>query len=248
MKSEYLAIFEQRAKQYDKAMQDYPDARDNEFLRLFEHIDSSKYSNVLDVPSGGGYLARYLPHDVHVHCLDPCSQFNPQTPHLTDNIDLDKLNIPENHYDLIVSLAAMHHIHDKQTFIGNCIKALTSNGVLCIGDVMAGSGITEFLDSFAGKYNGTGHSGKYLRPELLHDIAQQLGLELIDCSEKDCPWVFSSEQAMLNFCQSLFGLCVEQQQLKAALAKYIGYREIGNSFQLQWKLLYCTLRKADVST
>lgn len=243
MKSEYLTIFEQRASQYDQAMQECPAARDNEFLCLFEHIDRHKYLNILDVPSGGGYLDKFVASGAHIHCLEPCSQFNPQTPHLTDDIDIDSLAIAQGQYDLVVSLAAMHHINDKHGFINNCANALKSNGVLCIGDVLAGSGITAFLDDFAGKYNGTGHSGKYIKPELMCEIAQKLGLELIDCSEKDCPWVFPTEQAMLNFCQSLFGLCVDQQQLKHALANYIGYSEINNNFHLQWKLLYCTLRK-----
>ena len=60
--TDYSEIFAQRAHQYHEAMQRDPRARDGEFLALLEDLSSSAI-DLLDVPSGGGYLSTYL--DAH---------------------------------------------------------------------------------------------------------------------------------------------------------------------------------------
>ncbi|MGL4835132.1 MAG: hypothetical protein ACRCXH_12020, partial [Shewanella sp.] len=56
---DYSEIFTTRAKQYHLAMQTCPKSRDAEFLALLQDLPATAI-DVLDVPAGGGYLARYL--------------------------------------------------------------------------------------------------------------------------------------------------------------------------------------------
>lgn len=245
MKSDYLAIFEKRGQSYDQAMQKYPQARDAEFRRLLEHIDIDAVQCILDVPSGGGYLAKFFPPTAEIHSLEPCRQFTPKLPHLTSDIDLETLALPANTYQLVVCLAAIHHVKNKAAFFAQSHAALQANGLFCVGDISRSNPITTFLDEFAGAHNGTGHNGYYLSPEDISQLASEAGFNIIHAGEKDCHWAFSSQAAMLDFCRLLFGLAsASDEALLQALQQHIGTSEQQGQTLLHWKMLYTTLQKA----
>lgn len=54
--SDYRDIFDLRGQLYHQAMREHPDARINEFQSIIDEAGMS----VVDVPSGGAYLSRYL--------------------------------------------------------------------------------------------------------------------------------------------------------------------------------------------
>ena len=245
MKSDYLAIFEKRGQLYDQAMQKFPTARDAEFFCLLENIDINNVQRVLDVPSGGGYLARFFPDNVEIHSLEPCQQFSPKLPHLTTDIDLETLLLPPNAYDLVVCQAAIHHVKDKALFFAQCYRALQEQGILCVGDIHGSNPITSFLDTFAGAHNGTGHEGYYLTPEKIEKLASDTGFNKLQIEEKDCHWIFNNHADMLLFCRLLFGLVdVSDAELLNAIDAYIGSSEGHDQTRLHWKMLYATLQKA----
>lgn len=242
MTSEYLAIFEQRGRAYDTAMQTYPHARDAEFERLLDLVDTQHCQHILDVPSGGGYLQKFFPADVQIDSIEPCQDFAPQSAHLNSSTDLEALSLPERSYQLVVCLAAIHHIHAKQDFFQQCQQALLPGGYFCLGDIGYGHSIGQFLDSFAGKHNGTGHHGHYISPEQIQSLADNTGLKVINCEEKPCSWHFANTQQMLEFCRLLFGLkWVDDAELIAALRHYIGFTETSDQTQLHWRMLYATM-------
>ena len=53
--NDYRIIFQKRANDYHFAMQQYPNARTDEFKKLVANTDFSVVNEVLDIPSGGGY-------------------------------------------------------------------------------------------------------------------------------------------------------------------------------------------------
>lgn len=243
MKSDYLAIFEKRGQSYDRAMQHYPAARDAEFHRLLEHIDTAAMTCILDVPSGGGYLAKFFPPAADIHSVEPCREFTPKVPHLTSDIDLDTLSLPGATYDLVVCQAAIHHVKNKARFFAQCHDALKPGGLFCIGDIRRDHRIARFLDGFAGAHNGTGHHGYYLTEADIHTLAAGSRFTVLEIAEKDCPWEFASIAAMLDFCRLLFGLTVDDATLRQALDTHIGTSEHRGRFRLHWQMLYATLQK-----
>jgi len=243
MKSEYEKIFEQRGSDYDLAMQRFPNARDAEFSSLFDGIDITPVKQIADIPSGGGYLSAFVPQDCYIDAIEPCGEFHPENAHQLD-VGLDQIVLSAQTYDLIVCLAAIHHIEAKSVFLASLYKALKPGAYLCIADVPRGSSIGEFLDDFAGKHNGTGHSGMYLETNTVPDILQPLGAEILCCEEKPCPWFFDNESDMLAFCRLLFGLkAVGEQDLLKALDDYVGFSRVDKGISLNWRLLYLTVRK-----
>ena len=63
---------------------------------------------------------------------------------------------------MLVCLAALHHIDDKVGFLGKLVSHTTLGSVLHVADVAQDAPIAAFLDSFVGRFNGTGHEGAYL--------------------------------------------------------------------------------------
>lgn len=147
MTKTYSEIFDFRGYSYDVAMRRFPDARKNEFTRLFDGVEREQLKTVLDIPSGGGYLGRYLPKNLEILAYDSSHSF------MTDNrsvrfISLEALDLPANIADLAISLAATHHIENKQDFFDSVLRSLKPGGRYCIADVLGGSKIARFLDEF----------------------------------------------------------------------------------------------------
>ncbi|KEI71717.1 methyltransferase domain-containing protein [Endozoicomonas elysicola] len=248
MSSQYADAFEQRGHPYDQAMQRFPDSRNFEFIHLFDQIDLTKARRILDLPSGGGYLSQFLPEHCELDSADPSSQFRKSD--AIYELNLESLVLPESHYDLVISLAALHHIENKPGFLNSVANTLKLGGFCCFSDVAADSGISHFLDKFAGKYNLTGHKGSYLQIDAPYPgYMSQKQLSLVEHALKPCPWVFKNKTEMVEFCRLLFGLkAVSNQQVLDALSFYVGYTDITNSqgepgVSLKWELLYITFQK-----
>ena len=243
MKSDYELIFEQRGREYGEAMQRFPTARRAEFLRLFDGVDLGAVRTMADIPSGGGYLSAFVPDACDIDYIEPCGEFRPQNAHQTD-VGLEEIVLAEASYDVVVCLAAVHHVKAKTTFLGNLYAALKPGAVLCLGDVAAGSSISRFLDDFAGRHNGTGHRGMYLEPDTVADILRALGAEILCCESKPCPWRFDTKADLLAFCRLLFGLKnLKDAELMEALEHYVGVTEHDAGVALNWRLLYVNARK-----
>jgi cyclopropane fatty-acyl-phospholipid synthase-like methyltransferase len=242
MSLEYQQIFKARGSRYDRAMQQFPEARDREFSNLLDQVNLDTISRVADIPSGGGYLQRHLPATVKIDSYEPCREF--KTHHHGSPIDLENLVLAVDSYDLIVSLAAIHHVSDKARFIERCYEGLKPNGYLCLGDVPANHSISLFLDNFAGRHNGTGHSGDYLTVDQVETIARAQGFSVLESEVKPCPWLFSTQQDMVDFCIGLFSLSkVSSGELLDALDRYVCIAVTPHQVSLNWELLYISLQK-----
>jgi len=243
MKSEYEHIFEQRGREYDTAMRRFPVARTAEFARLFDDVNFGPAGRIADIPSGGGYLRNFVPENHEIDSIEPCGEFRADNAHQAD-VGLDEIILPEQAYDIIVCLAAIHHVKAKKVFLNNMYNALKPGAFFCIGDVLKQSAIARFLDDFAGKHNGTGHAGRYLEISTVREILGPSGADILCCEEKSCAWRFNSEADMLAFCRLLFGLkSLDDQDLLRALDEYIGVSTLEHGVSLDWRLLYVTVQK-----
>lgn len=242
VENSYREIFKTRGHAYDQAMQLCPDAREQEFKQLFSGIALADIATVLDIPSGGGYLQRYLPAGCQLHNMDPCENFKASAG--GRSIDLEQAVLPADSYDAVVCLAAIHHISNKESFITALLNALSGGGYLLIGDVAAESGEAAFLDQFAGRFNQTGHQGDYLVARQVPEYLQAVEADLLSYKMRDCFWAFADEGQMLMFCRLLFGLQrVADKALLKALNDFIGVSYQHDSVLLRWQLLYVQYRK-----
>jgi len=233
----YAEVFDVRGHKYDAAMRAFPTARDEEFRQLLLGIDVAPLKTVFDLPSGGGYLHRFVAPDAELAEFDPSTDFGSES---ALSVDLDDLQLPACSADLIVSLAALHHVSNKAGFLTAALQALRPDGWLCVGDVVSGSGVAQFLDEFVGSHNDMGHSGEYLKlkPENYQRLASQYA-ELIRCELASCNWHFDRFEDLAAFCRGLFGLLgVSDRQLLDALDRYVGIHSTNGGVALDWELLY----------
>ncbi len=231
MNPEYVDIFKQRGHPYHAAMQSFPNARNEEFEQLFAAHPLQGAPCILDIPAGGGYLARHLADRAQVTSLEITPGFCPDT-QLADPDDLEAFS----GYDRAACLAALHHFEDPLGFLARLRATLKPGGILHIADVCAGSPLCEFLDGFVGRYNITGHDGHYLRA----NRAAYASVGRVErCEEVRCHWRFRNEADMLTFAGGLFGLVdYPVAALREALQRHVGFRTTPAGVELDWRLLY----------
>ena len=233
----YPEIFAQRGNRYHDAMLRFPNARDAEFERLFDACPVAPGARVLDLPAGGGYLARFLPRDAQLTSLELSEGFGGGV-----SVHDAQRTWPHAPFDHAVCLAALHHIGDQPSFLRGLLGTLRAGGVLHLADVADGSTLARFLDGFVGRFNITGHEGTYLPKD--ENFFSAIG-KLRRFGEFPCPWRFASEAAMLDFCGSLFGLVdCPPAELRAALADLVGFEAEGGGVRLDWRLLYVDIEAA----
>jgi len=146
--------------------------------------------------------------------------------------------------DLIVSLAALHHVANKQGFFSAALDSLSPGGWFCVGDVPAGSRIARFLDNYVGRHSGMGHAGDYLENEPSRYLAWTgEKAEMTRCEVSPCPWRFADTASLAAFCRDLFGLNnLTDTELTDALDQQIGLSVTGQGVTLNWELLYLQFR------
>lgn len=236
MNLEYADIFARRGHLYHRAMAAAPAARHAEFDRLFDLHPVRPGQTLLDVPAGGGYLARHLGAGVATTSRELTAGFS------DDVAVLEGADWQLGSFDHAVCLAALHHIDDQTGFLGRLGSHLAAGGVLHVADVAAGSPHAEFLDGFVGHYNETGHEGRYLRRDAL---PLPPGMRLLRAQDLACPWRFRDMEALLAFCSDLFGLVdCPRPALRAALGDLIGIAEDAGGVALQWRLTYVDMQAA----
>ncbi|MEO5629660.1 MAG: methyltransferase domain-containing protein [Thermomonas sp.] len=231
MNPEYVEIFKQRGHPYHAAMQAFPDARNAEFEQLFAAHPLEGVPRILDIPAGGGYLARHLGARAQVTSREITPGFSLDT-ELADPDDLSAFS----GYDRAICLAALHHFEDPISFLTRLRGTLKPGGILHVADVCAGSPLGDYLDGFVGRYNITGHDGRYLGA----DRARYASLGRVErCEEVHCRWQFRDEADMLAFAGSLFGLVDHPlAELRDALRRLVGFRVTDTGVELDWRLLY----------
>jgi ubiquinone/menaquinone biosynthesis C-methylase UbiE len=157
--NDYRIIFQKRADDYHFAMQEYPNVRKDEFQNLISNTNFAKITEVLDIPSGGGYLKNYIPKHVNVTFTDFSEGFTNETVKL---VKPEKLPFSSESFDIVYSLSGMHHLNNVTLFIEECLRVIRADGDFIFADVKKGTSVDEFLNEFVNKYNSLGHTGDFL--------------------------------------------------------------------------------------
>ncbi|WP_411358954.1 class I SAM-dependent methyltransferase [Pseudidiomarina salilacus] len=243
----YQEHFEQRGTAYERAMQAYPHARDEEFLQVLNTsrniLTNPQQLKVADVPAGGGYLQRYLPPNCIWLGHEPCASFmhhaianHANSPETTD-VPLLPLPWQDQTIDVAISVAGLHHLEDKTPLFKELHRVLKSNGELIISDVATGSNVATFLDTYVGANNSTGHEGIYLDERTKQEL-RQANFTITAHKHNHFYWKFNNIQEMAEFCHQLFDLELSTaKDTQEAIERYLGVAAIAhNQVGMRWSL------------
>jgi SAM-dependent methyltransferase len=153
---------------------------------------------------------------------------------------LDQVDLPDNSVDGIVSLAGLHHIHDRRPVYHEWLRLLKPGGRVVVGDVSAGTGTGEFLNTFVNQHTPGGHEGIFIEEDEFRSQLADTGFNVCEERLDDVPWQFPDQDTMGRFCKKLFSIVTaDTAETVAALKEYIGI-SVGpeKTIQLAWQLRY----------
>ncbi len=250
----YGEIFDKRGDSYHRAMRTWPAARDEEFLATVELAAPAAGDVVLDVPSGGGYLHRYLPRSTKVIGVETSRGFlaaakcdgTARSPRLLC-AGIGRLPLPdgtaEHGVDVLVNLAGLHHEADQPAFFREAKRVLRPGGTFCLADVRAGSTVDRFLNGFVDQHNSMGHRGCFLDDSIGDEISAA-GFDAVEVAAKAYRWRFPREADIGTYCKLMFGIDrASDGEVQAAVSDILGCGTDGELWWLDWELLFVRATK-----
>ena len=151
---DYNDIFELRGRLYHQAMRQFPDARANEFQSVIREARITPGMTIVDIPSGGAYLSRYLS-DVDLIGLETSQTFAELAAKHATNVLLYQNNrfpLKDACVDRVLSIAGLHHVQEKRGVFSEMRRVLHPGGRVIVADIAEDSYVQVFLDNFVGRY------------------------------------------------------------------------------------------------
>lgn len=249
---DYKAIFEHRGHQYNNASKISATARQNEVDALLKLVSFEDEMIVLDAPAGGGIIAKRMEELGLAHsaiiCVEPAKQFAAAIPkHLQVLHDeIDQVNVKDASIDIVLSLAGLHHLTDRQKVYQEWHRMLKNDGQLAVSDVRENTPTAEFLNGFVNANNSVGHCGIFIgKTEFAEQLAEQ-GFQVFHEQLTTVPWTFTDKHQLGLFCKTLFDMdnASSANVVADAINDIVGISEDDSGVHIQWQLQYAQARKA----
>jgi SAM-dependent methyltransferase len=230
----YEQIFAARGSTYDHAMQRWPEARRDDFAVPLGWLEPHPGEVVVDVPAGGGYLRRYLPQGCRWFGHEPCASFREGAP--GSGTDLLPLPWADDFADAGISVAGVHHLDDKEPLFRELRRVIRPGGRFVLADVHADSAVARFLDEFVGRYNSTGHAGRYLGNGTLVEL-EAAGWRIERSTRVPFAWWFPDRASVAAYCRMLFDMRdIDDDELLAGIDAHLGLCTKDGSTGMRWEL------------
>jgi SAM-dependent methyltransferase len=231
----YNNSFENRVDNYNYAITKYPNVLENEFKTAIQMCDIQSSDILLNILAGGIPLNKYFSIKPRIYKE---YELNPKF-----NIDICSLdNIPEkdNTVDIIITLTSLHHMNnnDREIYYKECFRILKNlSGKLIIGDVIKDSKEAKWLDEFVNKYNSKGHIAQFFT-DTDKTLIEKNGF-ISEVQLKTYPWIFETEEMLVDFCKNLFGLnLATYEQILDGIKLYLEPEYLDNNIIIHWSLIY----------
>ncbi len=250
--TDYKDIFNARGHLYNEATTMCPGAREAERIALINLLNPSTGETIIDVPAGGGYLAdgirKQFGDKVTVICVEPAEQFSAAIDPFF-RVILEPANavtsLESKSLDAVVSLAGLHHIADKRPIYREWHRLVRPGGRIAVADVACGTGTADFLNIFVDEFVPGGHDGMFFSEGEWTEQLTECGFSHVEEELRTVPWVYTSEDQMIDFCISLFNLQkANREQVSEAIHHYIGVEtENRGGIRMMWQLRYARAKK-----
>lgn len=241
----YKEIFDVRAHQYHLAMKLAPSARDEEFLNSIAVLETQKKLKksdvIIDIPSGGCYLKKYLPSEINYIACEESESFIKQTEY-DKNIQVEYFQdnlltqIKSDSIDVLFSIAGLHHNPNLKKLFSEISRVLRGDSFAVLADVRKGSKQDFFLNQFVDQNSSFGHKGIFLDEKIIDDLKASR-LEVV--TDKICEyyWHFADEEKMVLFCRNLFGIDkASDEKILESIKFHLGVEYGEGKVSLSWSL------------
>jgi SAM-dependent methyltransferase len=220
-------------------MKRLPHARDAEFRAVLAPIEDAPDGLVCDMPSGGCYLASYVPERMGYVGVEPVATFL----NFCEDKSRRRLNAPmtdvplaDGAVDYAISLAGLHHEEELGPIFREMRRLVRPGGRVVIADAAVDTPTARFLNGFVDRHNPMGHEGRFL-DERTRGSIERAGLRVVEDELVTVPWLFDSVDEAGAFALELFGLAgIEPEAVGEALAEDIGFEPHGARVGLKWAL------------
>ncbi len=205
-KNSYESIFDQRGQWYHQAMELIPDSRKDEFRFLYDKIKLKPGDKILDFPSGGGYLADFLPKYVKLFELEVSKSF--AKAHDISIGSWDHLPFEDNFFNTIFCCAAFHHVSNemRQKYLSESYRVLRPGGFLSIADADINGYVSKFLNGYVNENNSMGHHGDFIDESSAQKFAGSV-FKIIQNNIYNYNWYLTKERSSsLKYIRLIFGL------------------------------------------
>jgi SAM-dependent methyltransferase len=203
------------------------------------------------VPSGGGYLRKYVVQpSCFFHFLETSENFASATP-IATNVQtqlckFESLPLPSQSVDRLIMLAALHHIQNREQVFEEFRRVLKQNGKILIADVEADTNTASFLNTFVNEFNSMGHEGDFITPELF-SLFNDSALTVSSVTRPVLHWNFDNEISMITFCRNLFGLDqATDDDILIGIYRYLEPVFDSGKISIKWQLMYILLECKEV--
>lgn len=244
----YRDIFKLRGQLYHRAMQLFPDVRAQEFMNVLAEASIASHMTVVDVPSGGAYMSRYL-EVANLIGLELAETFADLAVAHNQNVLLyesDQFPLKDSCVDRVLSIAGLHHVQHKSRLFCEMRRILKPGGLVVLADIAEDSFVQCFLDDFVGGYSETGHSGWYFGNTTRSELGKS-GFRIITDKPLNYAWYAPDLSQLAEFCRILFGMVrTDTRTVEKGIEKYLGVIERDNQIGLNWQL-HCFACEADPS-
>lgn len=236
----YAEIFARRAASYHGAMARWPHVRDAEFAMVLAPLHLHPGARLVDVPAGGGYLARYLPKGVRYVAVEPSADFFHACPEAPGRARVlghaDATGLDTASVDAVVSLAGLHHAPDLDAVFRELRRILRTGGTLVAADVEEGSPTAAFLNGFVDRNNSMGHKGVFFDGATAARLATA-GFDILSDTQEPVPWRFASAADCGGYCKALFGIDrADEADVASALLDGLGHDRETGGIAVRWSL------------
>src|SRR5262249_8137552 len=119
------------------------------------------------------------------------------------------LPYPDAAFAAAASLAALHHAEDPEAIVSEMLRVTSPGGRIAIGDVVAGSTASRFLNGFLDRHTATGHAGRFYGPDVWEGMLARAGGRGIRSESIGLHWRFRGAEDARTFSRELFGLVPE---------------------------------------
>jgi SAM-dependent methyltransferase len=191
-----------------------------------------------DMPSGGGYLAAYVPAGWRYLGVDPAEDFIEACPSGLKRIKSAITDVPldDSSLDGIVSLAGLHHEPDLVRVFEEMHRLLKRGGRAVLADVAIETSPARFLNGFVDQNNPMGHEGHFL-DDRLGGLLEHAGFAVADDQLIEAPWQFDNLEQAGSFCRQLFWMpSLSSEAVAEAMDREIGFDMEDGRPRLRWKL------------